>query len=283
MNTEPGAPLRDELRAQPGTELRDQQLAFASAVTAGTGVEHLLADSPNGAPPLIGAYRHAYGARLNEALRDNFEILAQAMGDEGFDALATAYRLKYPSTVPSIRWFGHRLAEFMATQVEAGGELVPHPAFVDLARMDWALRQAFDAADAPMLGREALAALAPEQFASLRFTADPSLQLLAMDWAIEAAWRSLREYIDGSGDEPELPEPEAAPHQLLVWRRGLETLWRSLGPSEAALLQAMLRGDDFGTLCEQAAELSGDADQAVAIAATALTQWLEDGLLSAMA
>lgn len=264
-------------------ELREQQLAFASAVTDGSGVEHLLADSPNGAPPLISAYRHAYGARLTEALRDNFEILAQAMGDESFDALAEAYRVKYPSTEPSIRWFGHRLAEFMAEQLEAGSGLVPHPAFADLARMDWALRQAFDAADAPVISRDALAALAPEQFAGLRFTPHPSLQLLALDWAIEAAWRSLREYTDGNGDEPELPEPEASPHQLLAWRRGLETLWRSLSPSEAALLQAMLRGDDFGTLCELAAELSGDADQAVTIAAAALTQWLEDGLLSAMA
>jgi hypothetical protein len=264
-------------------ELREQQLAFASAVTAGTGVEQLLADSPNGAPPLIAAYRHAYGARLTEALRDNFEILAQAMGDEGFDALATAYRAKHPSTVPSIRWFGHRLAEFMTSELASGTELVPHPAFVDLARMDWALRQSFDAADAEVIHRDALAALAPDQFGSLRFRPHPSLQLLALDWAIEAAWRSLREHLDGRSDEPELPEPEAAPHQLLVWRRGLETLWRSLRSDEATLLQGMLRGDNFGTLCEQAAELSGDADQAVTIAAMALTQWLEDGLLSALA
>lgn len=264
-------------------ELREQQLAFASAVTAGASVEHLLADSPNGAPPLIGAYRHAYGARLTEALRDNHEILAKAMGDEGFDALATAYRLKYPSKLPSIRWFGHRLAEFMAEQLEADSGLVPHPAFVDFARMDWALRQAFDAADAPVIARDALAALAPEQFATLRFKPHPSLQVLAMDWAIEAAWRALREHADAGGDEPELPEPQFTPHQLLVWRRGLQTLWRSMDPNEAELLQAMLRGEDFGALCELAAGLSGDADQAVTVAATALTQWLEDGLLSEMA
>lgn len=267
-------------------ELREQQLAFASAVTAGASVEHLLADSPNGAPPLIGAYRYAYGARLAEALRDNHEILAKAMGDEGFDALATAYRQKYPSMLPSIRWFGHRLAEFMAEALEVDNGLVTHPAFVDLARMDWALRQAFDAADAPVITRDALAALAPDQFASLCFKPHPSLQVLAMDWAIEAAWRALREHADNhndaGGDEPELPEPQATPHQLLVWRRGLQTLWRSLNASEAELLQAMLRGEDFGALCELAAGLSGDADQAVTVAATALTQWLEDGLLSEM-
>ncbi|HSW07094.1 DNA-binding domain-containing protein [Aquabacterium sp.] len=262
--------------------LRQQQLAFAAAVTHGAPVDQLLAGSPDGGPPLISAYRHAYGARLNEALRDNFEILARAMGDEAFDALATAYRRAWPSTVPSIRWFGHRLAEFMVAQVEQDSGLVPHPAFVDLARMDWALRSAFDAADAPVIVRDALAALAPEQFAALRFTPHPSVQLLPLDWAIEAAWRALREHDADSGDEPDLPEPRAEAHQLLVWRRGLETRWRSLDPHEAVLLQAMQRGENFAALCEHAAASSGDADQAVTIAATALTQWLEDELLSAL-
>jgi len=264
-------------------ELRAQQLAFAAAVTAGGPVAQLLSDSPDGGPPLISAYRFAYGARLTDALRDNFEILAMAMGDDAFDALATAYRQKYPSTVPSIRWFGHRLAAFMAQQLDDDSGLVPHPAFVDLARMDWALREAFDAADAPVLARDALAGLAPEQFGVLRFTPHPSLKVLPLDWAVEAAWRALREHDADSGEEPELPEPQPAPHQLLVWRRELETLWRSVTPVEAALLQAMQRGDDFAALCALAAELSGDADQAVMVAATALTQWLGDGLLSALA
>lgn len=261
--------------------LRRQQLAFAAAVTQGAPVDRLLADSPDGSPPLIGAYRHAYGARLNEALRDNFEILALAIGDEAFDALGAAYRRQHPSTVPSIRWFGHRLAEFMADEVAQDSGLVPHPAFVDLARMDWALREAFDAADAPVLGREALAGVAPEQFTMLRFTPHPSLRLVAMDWAIEAAWSALRAHDPASGDAPELSEPQAHAHQLLVWRRGLETLWRSLDPPEARLLQALLRGEPFAALCEHAATASGSEDQAAVIAATALAQWLQDGLLSA--
>ena len=43
----------------------------------------------------------------------------------------------------------------------AGDPLVPHPSLVDFARMDWALRGAFDAAEAPLLQAAALAALAP--------------------------------------------------------------------------------------------------------------------------
>lgn len=263
--------------------LRGQQLAFAAAVTDDGPVEGLLVDGLHGGAPLIGAYRHAYAARLVEALRDNVTVLALALGDEAFDALARAYLAAHPSTEPSIRWFGHRLADFMAAQAEAGPALVPHPAFADLARMDWALRDAFDAADAPVLDRAALATVTPERFGALRFTLLPSVQLVPMAWAVEAAWRLLRDHRPGQGEEPELPAPEALPHHLLVWRQGLETRWRSLPADEAAALQALQAGEPFAALCERAARAQVDAQAAVPQVAGWLAAWLDEGLLGAMA
>jgi hypothetical protein len=263
--------------------LRAQQLAFAAATADGADAGTLLATDPRGGPPRLGVYRHAYRARLAEALADNFEILARALGDEAFAALADAYITAYPSSRPSIRWFGHRLADFMTTSVVQEADLVPHAAFVDLARMDWALRAAFDAADAPTLGREALAGRAPEDFAALRLAAHPSVQQLRLDWAIEAAWRALREHDPDGDTEPELPAPEELPHTLLVWRRGLDTLWRSVEPAEASLLQGLAVGETFGELCERAAALEDDAMAPAQRAASVLAQWLDDGLISRIA
>jgi hypothetical protein len=262
--------------------LRDTQRAFAAAVADGAEPGALLADDPRGGPPALFAYRHAYAARLVEALRDNHEVLARALGDEGFDALARAYLSAHPSTTPSIRWFGHRLAEFMAASVDADHGLVPHPAFVDLARMDWALRTSFDAADAPVLDRAALAGIAPPDWPALRFTLHPAVQRIALDWAVEPAWRVLREADPEAGDEPALPAPEAAPHTLLAWRQGLETLWRSLPDDEAVLLQALADGADFATLCAHAADVV-DEQAAPAHVAGLLARWLDDGLLSTLA
>ncbi|OYV00200.1 MAG: hypothetical protein CFE45_10025 [Burkholderiales bacterium PBB5] len=139
--------------------LRRQQQALAQAVRGNRPPpRRLLQATPQGRTARIDAYQHAYQARLAGALRDNFEVLALAMGDEAFAALAQAYTEAHPSRQPSIRWFGHRLADFMARHVELDDGLVPHPAMVDLARLDWALRDAFDAADAPVLDATALAA-----------------------------------------------------------------------------------------------------------------------------
>jgi hypothetical protein len=260
-----------------GETLRAQQQGLQQAIVGeaaeAVGLVRLRAD---GSPPLLHVYRHAYRARLVAALADNHTVLQRALGDEAFEALGLAYVDACPSVRPSIRWYGDRLAEFMATRED----LVPHPALVDIARMDWALRDAFDAADAPALDLTALAAVAPEQWASLRFDPHPSLRLVRLHWAVEAAWRILREHEPEAGaEEPQLPEPEAHEHLLLVWRQGLETQWRSLPALEAELLKAALEGETFGALCERAARSTEDPATAAALA---LQQWLNDGLFSAL-
>jgi hypothetical protein len=98
-----------------------------------------------------------------------------------------------------------------------------------------------------------------------------------MHWAVEPVWRALQSVAEDH--EPELPEPVAHDHGLLIWRQGLENRWRSLDCAQADLLQAALDGANFGQLCELAAQQS-DADQAAGIAVGALQSWLADGLLT---
>jgi len=254
--------------------LRARQQALAAAIVGADAVPAgLLRPSARGSPARIDAYRHAHAARLAAALRDNFDMLARALGDEAFDTLAQAYLRAHPPTQPSIRWFGHALADFMDSAEAPAG----HPALADLARMDWALRTAFDAADGPSIAAADLAGLPAGQWPGLRFDFHPSVALLPLQWAVEPAWHALRTH-EGGG-EPELPEPVERPHTLLVWRRGLGTLWRSLDDVEAALLRAAMAGRPCGELGGLAAGLLGDAEAAVPRLAALLGQWLVDGLV----
>lgn len=245
--------------------IQQQQQLAAAIRDGGDATGLLVGDFALG----LDVYRHAYRARLAEALADNYTVLARALGDEAFDALARAYLAARPSRHPSIRWFGHQLADFMAA---AGDDLVPHASLVDFARMDWALRSAFDAADAPLLQHATLAALGPDDWAGLRLQLHPSVQRVSLAHAIEPGWRALREWEPDTGaEQPELDEPPPHAHTLLAWRQRGETRWRSLEPPEAALLQAVADGEPFAVLCERAAT-------APAVVA-ALQQWLADGLL----
>ncbi|MFG6457512.1 putative DNA-binding domain-containing protein [Roseateles sp. BYS96W] len=252
----------------------EQQRRLAAAIRDDADASGLLAgEFATG----LAVYRHAYRARLAEALADNYTVLARALGDDAFDALAQAYIAARPSRHPSIRWFGHALAEFMA---QAGDDLVPHASLVDFAAMDWALRGAFDAAEAPLLQPATLAALGPDDWAGLVLHLHPSVRRVRLGHAIEPAWRLLREWAPESGDDqPELPEPAPHEHALLAWRQAGETRWRSLAPLEAALLGAVAAEAPFALLCERAAAELGDLDAAAPAVIGALQRWLADGLL----
>lgn len=266
--------------------LRSVQMTLAAALRAAAPADAplhagrpLLARGPTGRVRL-DVYRQAYPARLVGALRDNFDILAQALGDEAFDALGRAYLAAQPSRRPSIRWFGDGLAAFMDRCLVEDSPLVPHPALADLARMDWALRCAFDAADAPALDARALGSLPAEAWPGLCLQLHPSVQALALQWAVAPAWQALRSH--GGDGEPELPAPLADAHTLLVWRRGLDTHWRVLAADEAALLAVALAGDDFTAMCEAAAAHHDVAGVAVQRVVAVQQQWLADGLVSAL-
>jgi len=254
--------MTPNLAAQLGQQLGQQQQALQAAISQGAGAAGLLQSAAG-----LAIYQDAYRARLLAALRDNFSVLQRALGDDEFDALGLAYLQAHPSTEPSIRWFGHRLAAFMDESD------LCHPAMADFARMDWALRAAFDAADAPALQAADLQVLAPDDWPGLTFRLHPSAQLISMQWSIEPAWRALRE---ADGEDVELDEPEPLAHTLLVWRQGLDTRWRSLSPLEAALLQALAAGDNFAAICALAAQSQADAAQQVV---AALQQWLSDDVL----
>jgi hypothetical protein len=248
--------------------LAQQQQQLRAAIVDAAPADGLL----RGREPLLRIYQHAYSARLLSALRDNYGVLPRAMGDEAFDALALAYLRAHPSREPSIRWFGHALADFMAQQPELTG----HPAFADLARMEWALRGAFDAADAPTLSAASVAARTPEHWPGWVLRFQPPARLLQLQWCVEPAWRALQ----SSDGEPELDAPEAGEHLLLVWRPGLDTRWRSLtDPIEATLLPAAMQGLNFAALCERAAGQVGD-EHAAAVVVGLLQRWLGEGLLA---
>lgn len=251
--------------------LAAQQRALAEAITAKvpTSPGALLRLTPQGEAPRIDIYRHAYRARLTDALRENYPVLHRLLGDDAFNETAEAFIAARPSHHPSIRWFGSELANFLDTTPEHAA----HPATADLARMEWALCAAFDAADATPINSDNLRDIAAEDWPALRFTAHPSLRLVPLTWNIEALWSAL------SADEnAETEAPEALQHHLLIWRQKGRTQWRAMAADEAAILADCLRGEEFATWCEDAATHHGD--NAAAQVAGYLRQWVDNGMLA---
>ena len=120
----------------------------------------------------VSVYAHAYFERIHAVLREDYGALHAALGDDGFHDLARLYLLALPSRSFSLRHAGARLAEFLRGPVaEVFARRWPFAA--DLALLEWALVDVFDAVDAPVLERAALAEIPAQRWPELRFALVP--------------------------------------------------------------------------------------------------------------
>ncbi|MFP8880491.1 MAG: hypothetical protein VCE43_14135, partial [Myxococcota bacterium] len=141
-----------------------------------------------------------------------------------------------------------------------------------------AIVRAFDAADAEILSRDELAAIDPSRWVELRFSFQPALTQLDLDFPVH---RIRRPWDDDHSIEAaisQLESLESGFHPLLVWRTDERVSYRSLEPIEAAGLGIVLAGETFGSLCEHLAAEVGDGE-APKRAAVLLAHWQADGLI----
>jgi hypothetical protein len=231
-------------------------------------------------PPLsrLGVYANAWFVRIHDALHDDFGALAALVGDDAFRELVRAYLEAHPTTSPSLRDAGVALPRFLAAHEAAAGVRAAAPCAADLAALEWALVDAFDAPDAPVLDRAALAAVEPEAWDTLRLFAAPSLTVLSLRWPAHR----VKQAFDADGAEAAHAAAaalSAEPTTLRVWRRDERVFHRPVTAPEPAALAALADGETFGALCARVAGEVG-ADDAVARVAGLLETWLADGVLS---
>lgn len=217
----------------------------------------------------LDIYAEAYRQRLVEALGKNFPGLAAWLGEQAFDRLGVAYLDRHPSTHFSIRYFGHNLSRFLATDARYR----ERPALAEMAAFEWALADAFDAADGPCLGIDDLAVIPPAQWPALRLRTRQSVRRLALRWNVPSIWQAI--------DRREAPPParvEETAMAWVIWRQDLKTWFRSLAVHEAWALDAAMAGESFAAICEGLCEWVA-AEQVAAEAAGLLKRWISDGMI----
>jgi Putative DNA-binding domain len=252
--------------------LAELQSQFQAAVMSGDdGILALIPDnSRTGKDVLLGVYRHAYVARLVEIVGGDFPTLLQLMGQDAFDVMAADYVRTHPSRRQNARWFSHELPEFLASSERYQSV----PELADMARLERALADAFDAEDAPVMDISVLAAHPPEDWGALTFTAHPSAERLDLSTNVFHVWRAL------SNDEcPDEIERLGENEKLVVWRNVATSNVRVLETEEAMMWDEAAKGVRFSVLCELAATYA-DPNGAALRAAQYLQGWISSGLLS---
>lgn len=191
--------------------------------------------TPEQAAAGLAAYRANAGAHAERALAAAYPTLQQLLGDESFAALARAHWQADPPLRGDLAQWGAGLPAFIADDAQLASE----PYLADMARLDWAVHQAEQAADAQdVQGLPLLADVDPQR---LRLRLQPGTALLASAFPIATLWLAHRR----SGADAFAPARAALAarqaESALVQRQGWRATVRALAPAEARFTQALLR------------------------------------------
>lgn len=249
----------------------------------------------------LAIYYDAYRLRLLEALASNYPVLRAWIGEDEFENIGIAYVAAYPSRHFSIRWFGHLLPEFLATTPPWDDKSI----LAEMAALEWALSEAFDAEDATVIGVEDMAAIPAPAWPGMRLQLHPSAQRLDLHWNVPIIWKAINQSLDVEkntaschGETSATPAAETERHEdapalagapapveheypqaWLVWRQNLKTWFRSLSVDEAWALDAAMTGENFAAICAGLCEWI-DAQNVALHAAGLMKQWITDGIVS---
>lgn len=250
--------------------LKDAQALFQEAIL--TGDQRILAslcdNSKTTRDTLFGVYQNGYVGRLVEILANDYEHLAAVMGEDAFDEAARSYIAAHPSQSQNARWFGNGFPEFL----RVFDQTADRAEFADLANLERALGDAFDAADCDPLTLAGLAAFPPEAWGQLVFRPHPSARLITCSTNAFGLWQAI-------ADEQPPPSVTAAEQRLIVWRSGTMPMVREMAAEEAMMWTEANRGLRFDALCEMVATFD-NPDEAAMRAARYLQGWLSAGLLA---
>lgn len=199
----------------------------------------------------FNVYRNNVYSSLIDVLQACFPVVTRLVGEEFFRATAKAYVEQHPPTSPVLMRYGHAFADFL----QAFEPVDDVPYLPDVARLEWAWNEAYNAADRVPVSLEVLQSVPPEKAAALLFELHPSVRLVRSDFPVVTIWSA-----NSGDDEPEPIDADAGGEDALVLRPGLEVEVRQLPPVGAVFIAALGDGLPLGAAAQCAVDLAEEFD-----------------------
>ena len=236
-------------------ELAALQRTFYDRVTTGREADASVASGD------LGIYARMYASRLHDTLADDYPKVRTALGDDSFAAMVARYLQLHPPRSYTLRDAGLELPSFLR---HSGA-----PWIAELAELERARVEVFDGPDAAPLAAGEVAAIGVE-LPELVLRLVTSSVVVPLAWAADELWSAIE---DGA---PAIT-PERSARTVLVWRRDVSVLHRTLDVDEAELAPRLAAGVRFSDVCEVLATTCGD--DAPARATELLLRWLQAEVL----
>lgn len=170
-------------------------------------------------------YRNNVATSLMDALETGFPVIAKLLGSENFRNLAREFQWGHPPASPLMMQYGEGFAEYL----DAHPALARFPYLGDVARLEYALRQSYHAADSIPIKPERLE---DPDLIDARFGFAPTVQIVSSRWPVLSIWRF--------NTQAGAPKPDAKAEHVLVTRPDYDPTPEEITAGDAALLRELL-------------------------------------------
>ncbi|MBK8283759.1 MAG: putative DNA-binding domain-containing protein [Ahniella sp.] len=218
-------------------------------------------------PRALRVHRHTTRIGLTDTLRTAYPAVVNAVGDTYFDALAAEFIRDNPPRSPVMQEYSPAFPDFL----EGFPPLSAWPWLGDVARIDWARREAYHATDAVALTARQLQTWPIETLMSSMPRLHPSLRIIESPHPAWSLWCRQQ-----PGANPPREEGWYA-ESVQIWRVDLDVKQRQLTQGEAAVRQQTGRWLVIWRRPAQNGNKGPHFD-----AASAITSLIVDGLIVAL-
>ncbi|HLX24330.1 MAG TPA: DNA-binding domain-containing protein [Usitatibacter sp.] len=215
--------------------------------------------------PGVEVYRRNMLANLGGALAATFPVVERLVGEAFFREAARAFVLAHPSRSGDLNEYGESFADFL--------EAYPHARsltyLADVARLEWACHESYQAADAAPFDLASLASVPADGYGRIRFALHPAVRLVRSAHAIESIWSANQPTRDGT------PDRDTGPDSVVVCREDGVVRVSAVAPDEWDFLRAISKD---ATLEEASAAM--DETFAAKFLAGGLARLVRDGVIA---
>lgn len=220
----------------------------------------------------VAIYADSYFIRLRECLEIDYPAVRVLLGEAAFARLARAYLNRHPSRHYSLGALGAKLPDFLSGPVR-----VPRKGLVrDVARLERAMEEVFDAPPSPVLESRELAKVPPDRWPQVSLLPIGAFALLALAHPANAIVTAVKR-------EERLPPLVRRPSWIAVYRRSYAVVRMDLTEPMFVLLAELARGRPIGRALNALARRFPDRLEALEPQVFAwFKDWVQEGLFQAL-
>jgi hypothetical protein len=217
----------------------------------------------------LSIYGDMYFWRINEILAEEFPTVRHLLGKDLFENVARDYVTRHPSTHYSLTRLGSKFPAYLAGEA---ADLPDREFVADVATVERAMEDVFDAQNVEPIEFEELTAIPTECWSEVRLQIIPAFRLLKLQHPVNS-------YITAVREDRHMDIPAAARSFVAVYRNNFR-VWRvDLDEQRFELLCALHRGQSLGSALDLCASLpAADPARVMNDVGDWFREWTAEGL-----